>query len=66
MREETIDTMGETNEAHLKQVLHMVLTRNRDSELINSEIIILIPRITKYTYAMSKFVRHLFYLPIIR
>jgi hypothetical protein len=33
MREETIDTMDETNEAHFKQVLHMVLTRNRDSEL---------------------------------
>lgn len=40
MREETIDSVKQTNEAHLKQVLHMVLTRNRDSELINSEMLL--------------------------
>lgn len=41
----------QTHETHIKQVLHMVLTRNWDSELYElRNAIILFSRITKYIY----------------
>lgn len=60
---------NKTHETHIKQVLHMVLTRNRDSELYElRNAIILFSRITTHIYYKSKFVRYyiFFYLPGIR
>lgn len=50
-RKPLIPWMKQTNETHIKQVLHMVLTRNWDSELYElRNATILFSRITKYIY----------------